>query len=582
MVVPAVPNRLAFPVAIVVSTVAVAIAVPSVEASLPWYTTYPAVSDAVLAADAVAALFLIAAGVAVIVERPSDGRAPLLPLTAGAWACSTWVGWQGGPDVVRTLGVVGHAALLPLVLDLGVRTWPAQHRHLVVARSSYLVAVGLAIARLLVDDPTTDSDCWQNCTANTLLVSGHRALATGLAGASLLVSAALGAALVAVAGALVVGGRAVARRTHLPVLGPAALVGCVAAVSSVLVLAGELETASDRRFVVLHVVTALALTGLGAGFVLLAMRSRRARRLTGELAGHLLATRGQSVRTLLSRAIGDPSVQVAYRVRDPDGWVDPRGLPVASSGAGGAGTVPVTRGAQLVAVVSHDPAAAPDVDLADALGPAARLAVENESLEAQQLARLHELQESQRRIVESADAERTRLERNLHDAAQVSVLALTATLQRALRTAPAADDPVVHRLLSGAVDEVHGVIDDLRRLAHGIHPAVLDLEGLAPALESLGDEADIRVAVDVHDVPRLPPGVERTAYAVAVEAVREAARAGEDDVLVTVRRAGDWVEIAVDGTAQSPTDAVRDRVGAMGGLVVSSTTSWEVRVPCGS
>jgi signal transduction histidine kinase len=320
---------------------------------------------------------------------------------------------------------------------------------------------------------------------------------------------------------------------------------------------------------------------MGAGFVSVVMKSRRARRLAGELAGHLAESSDQSVASLLGRAFGDPTVQVAYRVQDPQGWVDGTGLSVVEpASVTGRGVVHVTRAGQLIAVVSHESLAVGDVDLATALGPAARLAVENESLRAQQLARLRELRDSQRRIVEAADAERTRLERNLHDAAQVSILGLTASVQRALGVARREGDPAAYQLLSAAAQEVQATMDDLRRLAHGIHPAILDLEGLAPALESLADHSQIRVAISVPDRTRLPQALEHAAYAVAAEVIREATSRDEDDLLIRVHRNGSWLDLHVDGTAQPPTHAVRDRVGAMGGLVTNEGASLEVRLPC--
>jgi signal transduction histidine kinase len=202
------------------------------------------------------------------------------------------------------------------------------------------------------------------------------------------------------------------------------------------------------------------------------------------------------------------------------------------------------------------------------------------SLQAQQRTRLQDLQDSQRRIVDAADAERARLERNLHDGAQVSVLGVIDTVQRALRAARRDSNTAASRLLSGAAEEAQATIDDLRVLARGIHPAILDLEGLGPALEALADHAPIRVEVVMPDNERLPSALEHAVYHVAAETIREAARRDEDDLLVRVQLCEDWIKVVVDGTRQDPTDAVRDRVGALGGVVVDDTAVLEVRLPC--
>jgi signal transduction histidine kinase len=568
-------------VALFAAAAVVTTSVAAVAASLPWHTTYAAFSSSILVTDAVAAVVLLAAGAALWWEQPQDVRATLLVLASAAWACANWVGWQGGPVVARTLGAVGLAALLPLVTHLVVRTWPGWHSLRAAVPWLYGVTLGLVVARLAVADPRVDPSCWQNCTANVLLVTGNPPLAASLLRISLAVTILTGAALVAAGCGLAVAGRHAARRHHLPVLLPAAAYGGALAVQCALVLGGSVETPLDRRFVVVHLAMAGALVGIGVGAGLVVMRSRRARRRTEELARNLVLARDQPVAGLLSRATGDPTVRVTYRVREADGWVNAAGRRVAAPHAGLAGgLVPVTRTGELIAVISHDRETTTDIDMAAALGPAARLAIENESLQAQQRTRLQDLQDSQRRIVDAADAQRARLERNLHDGAQVSVLGVIDTVQRALRAARRDSNTSASRLLSGAAEEAQATIDDLRVLARGIHPAILDLEGLGPALEALADHAPIRVEVVMPDHERLPSAVEHAVYHIAAETIREAARRDEDDLLVRVQLSEDWIKVVVDGTRQDPTDAVRDRVGALGGVVVDDTAVLEVRLPC--
>ena len=326
---------------------------------------------------------------------------------------------------------------------------------------------------------------------------------------------------------------------------------------------------------------ACALIGVGAGVGLVVVRSLRARRRIGELARNLALSREQSVASLLGRAIGDPTVKVTYRVQEPEGWVDAAGHRVAEPDGGAVrGVVPVMRSGERIALIGHDPDTAPDLDLASALGPAARLAVENERLQAQQRARLHDLRDSQRRIVDAADAERARLERNLHDAAQVSVLGLIDSVHRAQRVAQHAGDAVASRLASHAAVEATATMGELRDLARGIHPALLDLGGLAPALQALADHAQIRVEVAMPQDERLPAAVEHTVYVIAADAIREAARRGEDDLLLRVHVTGGRLDLVVDGTAQRPTDVLCDRVGALGGTVLGNGEALEVRLPC--
>ena len=325
-----------------------------------------------------------------------------------------------------------------------------------------------------------------------------------------------------------------AARARLPVLLPAAVLAAGTAAHDALVLGGAGQP-PDSSLTTVYTARAWAFAAFGIGSVLMVMPTLHRRRLARLLARDLAKSRDLSLATLLGRAIGDPTVTVSYRMDGPETWVDPEGAPVdRASARRERGVLQLTRSHRVVAEVSHDPSVASTAELEESLGSAARLALENESLRAQLLSRLRELRESQRRIVEASDGERTRLERNLHDAAQVSVLALSAQVRRTLISAQAAGDETAYRLLEPAPGQVQATIDDLRQLAHGIHPANLDLGGLQPALETLADQAPMRVEVVVTASERHDPDVEHTTYTVAAQALREAARRGEDDLLVRV------------------------------------------------
>ena len=137
------PTRASATLLIVSAAAAVAVGGVAVVASMPWYTTYAAFSRGVVVTDAAAVVSLWCAGVLLSRQRPDDVRAALLVLTAAAWACADWTGWQGGPDVVRTMGVVGYAALLPLVAHLVARTWPRRDSLLFAVPWLYAVTLGL-------------------------------------------------------------------------------------------------------------------------------------------------------------------------------------------------------------------------------------------------------------------------------------------------------------------------------------------------------------------------------------------------------------------------------------------------------
>ncbi len=149
--------------------------------------------------------------------------------------------------------------------------------------------------------------------------------------------------------------------------------------------------------------------------------------------------------------------------------------------------------------------------------------MENVRLHAEVLARLGEVQASRARIIEAADAERRRVERNLHDGAQQRLvtlsLALTMARSRLARetdaaparepgTSSARADHGVDALLAEAADELGAALRELRELARGIHPPILVEEGLGAALESLAERSPIPVEVAASANGRLPPPVE--------------------------------------------------------------------------
>jgi signal transduction histidine kinase len=187
--------------------------------------------------------------------------------------------------------------------------------------------------------------------------------------------------------------------------------------------------------------------------------------------------------------------------------------------------------------------------------------------------RVDDLRGSRQRIIDAADAERRRIERDLHDGAQQRMVAVAVTLGLAeaqLKTDPAG----AARLVSQARDEAQQAVKELRELARGIHPALLSERGLGVALEALATRAPIPVAVSgVPDRP-LRPAIEAAAYYVTAEALTNVAKyahASEASVQLTVDRDCLCVQIADDGiggadlTIGTGLRGLRDRVEALDG-----------------
>jgi signal transduction histidine kinase len=183
-----------------------------------------------------------------------------------------------------------------------------------------------------------------------------------------------------------------------------------------------------------------------------------------------------------------------------------------------------------------------------------------------------QLAASRARLVEAADAERRRIERNLHDGAQqrlVSVALDLGNVEARLDQDPAA----AKQLLAAAREELGLALDELRELARGIHPAVLSERGLGPALEALAARASVPIELEAL-CERLPERVEAAAYYLVSEALTNAARHAEaSSVGVRLRCAGGRLRIEVrddgiggaDARAGSGLRGLADRVEALGG-----------------
>jgi signal transduction histidine kinase len=208
------------------------------------------------------------------------------------------------------------------------------------------------------------------------------------------------------------------------------------------------------------------------------------------------------------------------------------------------------------------------------------------------LARLEELKGSRARIIEAGDTARRRIERDLHDGAQQRLVALAMALR--LAEFRIHEDPeAAEKMVASAREQVKESLSELRDLAHGIHPAVLE-QGLGVALESLASRSPVPVALSVEPNERLPLAVERAAYFVASEALANVGKyAQASQVAISVRRQDGLAVITVtddgvggaDRSAGSGLRGLADRVEALGGRLhivspVGSGTVLAAEIPC--
>jgi hypothetical protein len=165
-------------------------------------------------------------------------------------------------------------------------------------------------------------------------------------------------------------------------------------------------------------------------------------------------------------------------------------------------------------------------------------------------AQVSDLRDSRARLIAAADAERRRLERDLHDGAQQRLVSLALTLRMAEQRAAKGDDSDAAELVRRAGDEAGHALSELRDLARGIHPAILTNRGLAAALDDLAGRATVPVKVLAAPQERLPEEVEATAYFVVSECLANVGKHAQADratVRVEQEGGGLLVEVADDG-----------------------------------
>ena len=257
---------------------------------------------------------------------------------------------------------------------------------------------------------------------------------------------------------------------------------------------------------------------------------------------------------------------------------------------------PVRQDGELIGALSmerrrDDPVTSREQRLVAELAGQASLVLGNARLREALRSRAEELRDSRARLVAAQDEARRRLERDLHDGAQQQLVALKVKLgmARTIAAKEGAADQVVPRLeqLSMIADDA---VDDLRRLARGIYPPLLEAEGLERVVTSLAGGAPIDVSVRASRIGRYPRQVESTVYFCLIEALGNTVRHATATYLdIYLEDHGDRVtfELRDDGCGFTPGDAttglglrnMADRLDALGGsLTVDAAPGAGVRL----
>jgi len=525
---------------------------------------------------------LLACALAFWQRRPGNAVGPLLAAASGAWFLAEWDNPGVGSAAVFATGLVFYAACPPL-LAWAMLAYPSgrlaswgERVAVSVALAGAVLVLGLLPA--LFFDPAARG-CAQ-CPDNLVLVSDEPGLFDDLNRVGVHLGLAWSLLLVAVAGRRIARSSPARRRVVAPiVLAGSIYLALVATSFGASLDRGFLGSSMLERRLWLAQAAALAAFALTVAWGLL--RTRRTRTSLARLVVEL----GESapaggLREALARALADPELEIAYPV-GAGRYADARGRGVDVTGAQGRAATPLLRDGQPVAMLLHRRDLVDNLELVEEVASAARLALENERLQAEVRAQLDDLHSSRVRIIEAGDAERRRLERDLHDGAQQRLVGLSLAL-RLLRGQLGTDqDPELAARLDEAEAELRRAVAELRELAHGIHPAVLSDEGFAAAVEALAEGTPAPLRITALPNERFSPAVETAAYLV----VAEAAKAGTAHV--SAKRHDDALVVDVDTEAE-PDGLVdlEDRVGALDGrLAVERAHGGGVRIraeiPCG-
>jgi signal transduction histidine kinase len=550
-------------------------------------TTYAGSSNAGAALTLSAGAGLIAAGLVICLGR-RPGRTGDLALLAGiTWFAPVWVAWQDGPPLIASAAVVAGGFTFPLLAHLvlthpsgRVGSTPVRVLTGVVYAEALLAAAALALFR----DPYLDPGCLANCNVNIFLVRSLPSLAGAVEIADRWFTATAAVALIMVCAARLARASRPARQRLLPVHVPAIVFAAAVIARAAALQRTTVEDPFNPALFAIFAAGSAAVTLLAAGLISGVARARAERRAVARIAASLEeAPVPGSLQSALATALHDPALQIAYWLPAAQRYADATGRAVPEpSAASGRAVTRLTRKQRTIAVISHS-GAVPGIE--GQIGPAIRLGLENEQLQAELLAQLEELRASRARIVETADAERRGLERNLHDGAQQRLLALSYEIRLARAAAQADRDTQTEAALTGAAGETQAALEELRELAHGIYPAVLAEAGIGPALASLADTAPLPVEIARAENRRYPVPAEAAAYFAVAEAIGDAARRGAEHGAVSIGHEGGRLVVTVQHNGNgdaSPMTAAADRIGALGGRLSISETACRAEIPCAS
>jgi signal transduction histidine kinase len=550
-------------------------------------SSFALLSPALATLDVAAGVGLVLAGsLSWLIGRRGSG---MLALLAGiCWFGRDWAGYAAAPPALRVTGLVLAAFTLPFLAHVVLKA--TRHDGTRWTRWTLLALYGLtaalAVAWAVVYVPELDPRCFAICRGGAISAYGDYRVARELSRALEVWTIAIGTGMAIWSLARLLESSSRARRAQAPVLVPAIAVGTAWVADAI----GSLQSSTDvppagPAMVAAFVAQSASVLLLAIGLGWLTLAERRMLLAVRGIASRLTPLPGGgSLQLALAGALADPGLTLAFPVPDGTDLVDADGRRVRPPSGR---VTPIDHNGRVVALAIQSTETTP-ATVSPELGAAVRLAAANESLLAAVRHQVLELRASRARIVEAADAERHRLERDLHDGAQQRMLSVLYELMLARDQAPDDADAIERRGLDRAVEATDAAIDALRVIARGIHHAVLTEAGLPAAMDALAFEAPIPLEVEAPADLRCRDESEAAIWSVVTDALRQAVRLGASGISARLSQAGQslQLDLSVEGL-RAPLDTVslEDRVGAGGGDLHASfadaTHAIRSVLPCG-
>ena len=467
------------------------------------------------ALDAATGFTLIALGLLAWQMRPRFAAGAIMAATGFAWFLGTIAGWAV---------FLHRGPLAQLMLTYpATRLWPK-------SRLERLGIVG-AYAYALVYPVAANDEVTIAFALALLVLTGRRFLASG----------------------------GPQRRARAAALAAASLFALVMIIGAALRLAGA--TTGQALLVTYELVVVVIAAGLFADLRWGEWAQATVTALVVDLGDP--ATAG-TLRDQLARTLQDPTLTIGYWLVEQNGYVDESGRPVVlPSGDDRRAVRLIDDAGAPLAVLIHDPDALDDPALLAGITAATRLAVANARLQAEVRARLEDVKASRRRLLDTADDQRRRLELELHDGAERQLAHITELL---------ADSDSQLAAVKLGLDDARS---ELRELARGIHPATLTDTGLGAALTELAARSPVPVKLTA-GAQRWPPAIEAAAYFICSEAlanITKHAHATQADIHITNTETELRVEVQDDGVggakpgAGSGLRGLQDRAETLGGHI---------------